>query len=104
MDNYKMTLNDFFRSIQIIYIAKKISMLNEMFIIQFEFAVKTYSKNKKTSYNNLHIAGRGSVLRQLRLPATGRNSRFAIPCPSDRSARLNGRAGSSKSSPTTCTN
>jgi hypothetical protein len=54
----------------------------------------------------LHIAGRGSVVRQLRLPAEGRDSRFAVPCPSDRNARLNarmdepfgqGRTGSPKS-------
>jgi hypothetical protein len=48
------------------------------------------------------MAGRGSVVRQLRLPAAGRDSRFAVPCPSDRNARLDepfgqGRAGSPKS-------
>jgi hypothetical protein len=50
----------------------------------------------------VHIAGRGLVVRHLRLPAAGRDSRFAVPCPSDRNARLDepfgqGRAGSPKS-------
>jgi hypothetical protein len=37
----------------------------------------------------VHIAGRGLVVRHLRLPAAGRDSRFAVPCPSDTDALRN---------------
>ena len=44
---------------------------------------------KKTTVNTVHISERDSVVRQLRLPAAGRDSRFAVPCPSDRNALRN---------------
>jgi hypothetical protein len=37
-------------------------------------------KNKNTTHNTVHIAGRGLVVRQLPPSARGR---FAVPCPSD---------------------
>ncbi len=50
-------------------------------------------------YNKIHIAGRGLVVRQLRLSAAGRDSRFAVPCPP-----TGGHERSPKSAPTTYTN